>query len=289
VAAIALAVALLAGTAAGPTTATGAEVRKVTEKTIPFTESGAISIENQNGRITVEAWDRSDVRIQITRIARASDAQKAEEYLKQIRAEMEVTGSSIEIRSRFPKRNEKVGLFDVLSERVASFQIQYYLQVPVRTALALESTNGGIRVRGTRDGLKAETTNGNIELAGVTGTIATESTNGGIEVRNAAGSVAAATTNGGILIELKKLDAGGKVSAETTNGSVEVYLPGTVKANLEAETTNGRVSVTLPVTSKGPMTSKSVRGTMGGGGPDITLATTNGNIEVRRLEDRAPR
>jgi DUF4097 and DUF4098 domain-containing protein YvlB len=197
--------------------------------------------------------------------------------------------STIEIVSHYPKRQEKVGLFTVLAERVASFQIQYYLQVPAQTALDLESTNGGIRVRGTRDVLKAATTNGSIELTGVKGAIETESTNGGIEVRDAAGSLDASTTNGGIYIELTKLDPDGKVSAETTNGSVEVYLPASVRADLKAETTNGKVSVGIPVTSTGTMTSKTVRGTMGGGGTDISLATTNGNIDVRRLEDRASR
>lgn len=289
VAALALGTALVAGIAVGPTAAQAAEIRKVTEKTFPFAANGTITIENQNGRITIEAWNRSDVRIQITRIARASDAEKAEAYLKEIRADVEVREGAIDIRSRYPKRHEKVGIFDVLSERVASFQIQYYLQVPVQTALELENVNGGIRVRGTHDALRAETTNGNIELTGVTGAVQTESTNGGIEVRDGEGSVVAATTNGGIYIELEKLDPNGKVGAETTNGSVELYLPGSVRADLTAETTNGRVSVDLPVTSKGPMTSKSVRGTMGGGGPDITLATTNGNIEVRRLEERASR
>jgi hypothetical protein len=287
--ALALGAALAAGVGAQPSVARAEEVRKVTEKTFPFAPGGEITIDNQNGRITVEAWNRPEARIQITRIARASGRAKAEEYLRQIRADVQVSEGTIEIVSRYPKRSGKVGLFEVLSERVASFQIQYYLQVPVETALELESTNGGIRVRGTKGQVRAATTNGNIELNGVAGAIETESTNGGIEVRNAAGSLKAETTNGGIYIELTAKDPEGEVSAETTNGSIEVILPASIKADLAAETTNGRVSVAFAVTSSGTMTSKAVRGTIGGGGADISLATTNGNIDVRRLGDRAPR
>jgi len=275
--------------AAGPGTAGAEEVRKVTEKTFPFEPGGEISIDNQNGRITVEAWDRPQVRIQITRIARASDRRKAEEYLRQIRADVEVSPRSIEMVSRFPKRQGKVGFFEVIADRVASFQIQYYLQVPLKTSLRLESSNGGIQVRGTKGPVYAETTNGNIELNGVSGDIQTESTNGAIEVRNSAGTLSAETTNGGIYIELTAKDPEGAISAETTNGSVELLLPGSLRADLEAETTNGRVSVEFPVTSSGAMTSKAVRGTIGGGGPNIELATTNGNIDVRRAGARSSR
>jgi hypothetical protein len=34
------------------------------------------------------------------------------------------------------------------------------------------------------------------------------------------------------------------------------------------------------------MTSKSIRGTINGGGAKISIATTNGNVEVRRLGEK---
>ena len=72
----------------------------------------------------------------------------------------------------------------------------------------------------------------------------------------------------------------------TTNGNVEAYFPNELKATLEAETTNGRVTVSYPLTTEGVMSSKSVRGKINGGGSAISLSTTNGNVEVRRIGDR---
>ena len=279
----------LAGIAAAPAPAGAAEARKVTEKTFPFAAGGEVAIQNQNGRITIEAWTRPEVRVQVTRVARASDDAKAQDYLKQIRADVVVRKGKVEIVSRYPKRKETSGLFAVLVERVASFQTHYYLQVPVETALELETTNGLVRVRGTNGAVHATTTNGNIEVAGVSGEVETHSTNGGIEVRGASGSLTAETTNGAILAEVKALAREGAVSAETTNGSVQLFLPSAVKADLSAETTNGRVSVSFPVSGSEIMTTKSVRGTINGGGAEVSLSTTNGDIDVRRLGERQPR
>ena len=278
--------AALAGLAAAPAPVRAAEARKVAEKIFPFAPGGEVTIENQNGRITIEAWARPEVRLQVTRVARASNDAKAQAYLKQIRADVAIRKRKVEIVSRYPRRKETTGLFAILVERVASFQTHYYLQVPIETALELETTNGVVRVRGTKGGVHATTTNGNIEVAGVSGPVEAHSTNGGIEVRGASGSLTAETTNGAILAEVKAVDPDGTVSAETTNGNVQVFLPGSVRADLSAETTNGRVSVTFPVAASEVMTTKSVRGTINGGGAEVSLSTTNGDVDVRRLAER---
>jgi DUF4097 and DUF4098 domain-containing protein YvlB len=275
----------LVGGPAGPGSAQAAEVRRVTEKTLDFEPGGELAIENQNGRVTVEAWDQPKVRIQITRIARASDERKAEEYVRQIQAEVTVRSDRIEIKSHYPKRQESIGIWAVLVEKATSFQTHYYVQVPVRTNLDLESSNGDIRVRGTQGSLSAQSTNGGIEVSGANGEISTSTTNGGIEVTGSSGSLNAETTNGSIVVAIRTLEPKGAVKAETTNGNVEVYLPRDVKATLQAETTNGTVALSYPLTTSGIMTSRTVHGTIGGGGSTVSLATTNGKIRVGRLEE----
>jgi DUF4097 and DUF4098 domain-containing protein YvlB len=279
----------LAAFAAGPAPARASEARKVTERTFEFSPGGEVVIQNQNGRITIEAWTRPQVRVQVTRVARASGREAAESYLKQIRSEVEIRDGRIKIVSHYPKRKETTGFFALLVEHVASFQTHYYLQVPVETALDLSTSNGQVRVRGTRGGLEAGTTNGNIEITNVGGPVETHSTNGGIEVRGGSGSLSAETTNGGIEAEIRSLAPDGRISAQTTNGGVSIALPAGVKADLHAATTNGRVSVSFPVSGKEIMTTKVVRGTINGGGAEITLSTTNGDINVERLGGRRPR
>ena len=277
--------ALAAGLFAGAP-ADAAEVRRVTERVFAFEPGGKINIENRNGRLTVEAWSKPEVRIQITRSVRVGDAKKAEELLKDLKAEVEIRGGRIEIVSRFPKRQESIGIWEILGQKVASLQIHYYLQVPRETDLTLETTNGGIRVRGVRGEIEGTTTNGEIDVAQSEGEIHLATTNGGIQLRNISGEASARTTNGSVIAELGSVDPKGEVELATTNGNVEVYFPDDLKATLEAMTTNGRVTVSFPLTTEGVMTTKSVRGTIHGGGTPVSLSTTNGNIEVRRLGER---
>ncbi|MBI4364866.1 MAG: DUF4097 family beta strand repeat protein [Candidatus Latescibacteria bacterium] len=266
--------------------ADAADIKRVTERVVPFAVGGRLNLENKNGRITVEAWSQPEVRIQITRSVRAGSDAKAEELLKQLKVDVEVRGNRIDIISRFPKRQETIGLWDILGRKVASLQIHYYVQVPRDTDVTLETANGEVRVRGVAGELEASTTNGDVRVTQAEGRIDLTTTNGEIEIMGASGSAKARTTNGSVVAELRALGSRDAVELMTTNGNVEVYLPGDAKATMDAQTTNGRVSMTLPITMRGMVTSKVVRGTINGGGAAVTLATTNGNVEVRRLSER---
>lgn len=277
--ALAAAVIALAGAARVPW-AQAAEIRDVGERVFPFERGGEIVIDSQNGRIVVEAWDKPQVRIQITRTVRAGDADRANALMRDLRADVEVGATQIQIRSRFPKIRESVGIWDLLGRKVAALHIHYYLQVPTETSLAVETSNGEIRVRGIRGEVTGETVNGDVEISGPAAALEVKTTNGEIRLTGVGGSAVARTTNGGITARFVSVPSRGRVDLGTTNGSVVVSLPRGLKATLEAATTNGRVIVGYPLTAQGVISSKTVRGTIGGGGARIALRTTNGNIEV---------
>lgn len=264
------------------------EIRRSAERVIPFGSSGEIRLEGRNGRITVEAWSRPEVRLQITRNVRAESKSRAEELMKRLQSDVEIRGHRIRIVSRFPKLAERIGLWDLLGQRVASAQIHYSLQVPAETDLVLETTNGEVRVHGTNGRLDATTTNGGIRAGEIRGRLTLSTTNGEIQLSGISGTATAHTTNGSVTAELREVSPQGEVRLQTTNGNVEVFLEKDVKAALEAVTTNGRVRVEFPITTEGVVTSKAVRGTINGGGAVISLSTTNGNVNVRRLGDRRP-
>jgi DUF4097 and DUF4098 domain-containing protein YvlB len=268
--------------------ADAAEVRRVSERLVAFSPGGVVRIDDTNGRLTVEGWSRHDVRIQITRVVRAEDDAKAEELMKELQSDVEVRKNRIDVISRFPKRRETIGLWDILGRKVASLQIHYYVQVPNQTNLVLKTTNGEVRVRGVDGKLDATTTNGDMRIGNLKGEVTLGTTNGEIELTGISGEAVAQTTNGSVSAQLRGVASKGIVEIRTTNGNVTVYLPGDLKALLDATTTNGRVSIDFPVVRQGIGTSKSIRGTIHGGGATISLGTTNGNVEVRKLGERRP-
>lgn len=273
----------------GADVAPAATARKVAEKTFDFAPGGEIGIESRNGRIVIESWDRSEVRVQITRTVRAPDESRAQALLKELQADIEVTPGRLEIVSRYPKRRENVGFWDFLGQKVAAMDIHYYLQVPKSTAVALQTTNGEIRVRGTSRGVDASTTNGDIIVSGASGPIEVRTTNGAVRLLSVSGDVIGATTNGSVRAEIGALDVNDTVELQTTNGNVTVYLPAALKASVAATTTNGKVRSSFPLTLSGTMSTKSIRGTIGGGkGAALAFATTNGNVNVLKIGEREP-
>lgn len=270
--------------AAGADSAAAAQAKKVAEKVFEFAPNGTVSIESRNGRIVIEAWDRPQVRVQITRSVRAADDAQAQALLKELKADVELTPGRLEIISRYPKRRENVGLWDFLGRKVAAMDIHYYLQVPKATALTLETTNGEIRVRGTTRTVEASTTNGDIAVTGATGPIQVETTNGELQLLAVSGDVTGTTTNGSVKAEIGSLATNGSVELETTNGNVTVFLPASVRASVTASTTNGKVMSSFPLTLSGAMSSKSIQGTIGGGkGAALAFTTTNGNVQVLKI------
>ncbi|HET9950197.1 MAG TPA: DUF4097 family beta strand repeat-containing protein [Candidatus Eisenbacteria bacterium] len=265
------------------------QAKKVAEKTFPFEANGEVVIESRNGRIAIETWDRTDVRVQITRVVRAADDKHAEELLKGLQADVTVAPGKIHIVSRYPKRRENVGLWDFLGGKIAAMDIHYYLQVPKSTALRLETSNGEIQISGATRSVEASTTNGDVKIMGGSGSIDAETTNGELEIQGVSGDVSGRTTNGSVRAEIRSLGEKGSVELETTNGNVTVSLPAAIQATVSAATTNGKVTSSFPLTMSGAMSSKSIQGTIGGGdakGAALSFATTNGNIEILKIGER---
>jgi hypothetical protein len=281
---VAACVALAGACLAPPRVASAAQLKQVTERVFPLEAGGEVRVDSQNGRISVEAWNRSEVRIQITREVRSGSDEQAADLMKQLRADVEVGKDHIAIKSVYPKRVQNVGIWDVLGQRVGAVNIHYYLQVPRETELDLRTSNGEVRVRGTTGDVTAATTNGGIDVSGVTGALDVRTTNGEIQLSGIDGSASGGTTNGTVEAELDRLAAGGEVDLSTTNGDVTVALPANLAATLDATTTNGRVRVAFRVTTQGDISSKRIRGTIGGGGIPISLRTTNGNIEISKAK-----
>ncbi len=57
-------------------------------------------------------------------------------------------------------------------------------------------------------------------------------------------------------------------------------MPTDLKANLDIGTSNGGVRFDLPVTAQDYAGKSHVRGTVNGGGPEVTVHTSNGGIHI---------
>ncbi len=224
------------------------------KKTYQLAPGGQVEVVNMNGSIQVEPSDGNTVEVTAEKIARGMNDEAAKETLKNIEIREEVTPDRVRLQTAIPSGG---GNF---SHR----EVNYRLTVPRQASVRLRTSNGTVRAAGIRGDARLETTNGSIHATGL------------------GGSIEGGTTNGSVTIEVDSLGKDG-IRLETTNGSIALTMPSAAKADIAARCVNGSVRATnLNVVSQGSgeTSRRRLEGPVNGGGPKITLETTNGSVRL---------
>jgi DUF4097 and DUF4098 domain-containing protein YvlB len=227
------------------------QVCEVRETTIEKAWETIVVDGGTNGGISVEGWDKKEIRVRAKVKAWDRDEDDARETLDQI--EIKTDGHTIEAEGPRLKGNHR------------GWAVSFELMVPRKSNLDLSTLNGGVSIED------------------VDGEIDAEAVNGGLKLAQLAGDVDVHTTNGGVSVELDGDRWQGRgLDATTTNGAVKVWIPEDYNADLETGTVNGSIDFDFPVTVQGKI-SKRIRTTLGDGGPKIRVVTTNGGVKLKRL------
>ncbi|HKW57678.1 MAG TPA: DUF4097 family beta strand repeat-containing protein [Candidatus Acidoferrum sp.] len=232
----------LSALCAGPSLA----VSKNFTHTYPLVPGGSFELQNVNGPVEVQGWDRNEVEIRAVKIAKENLTD-----LDRVSIDVDARPADVSVVTRYPQ-NEGVEV-----------SVEYAVRVP-----------HGARI------LHIGTVNGTLKVAGVEDIEDLHTVNGNIEVYEGAGSVHARTTNGNVHLELLRFQEDKGMAAETTNGSVLLALPMDTQANLEARSMNGSFYSELPLSLESSLLPREMRGRYGKGGAPIKLNTVNGGIQV---------
>ena len=278
----------------GALAASGAKAEDF-ERTVPAKPGGTLRIELSTGSIDVETHDLSEVEIDARTSGWASRAIHFE--LERDDDELHLTGSRsswlpafgpgrVKVRARIP------ALFSVdLHTSGGHIDVQEVTgQVEASTSggdielnqisgeIEAETSGGSIKAREILGDLAAKTSGGSIHLSEVTGTVEVETSGGSIRIRDVDGSVEAETSGGAISVRFTGAPAG---EIQTSGGSIEVQFPPGKGVDLEAETSGGRVTIDEEFNISGRIERSQVEAELDGGGADLSLESSGGNIRVR--------
>lgn len=141
--------------------------------------------------------------------------------------------------------------------------VHFTVRMPASLKLAAVNVNGDITTKGKLGEIRATTVNGTVSIA-------------------SASFAEATSVNGGINIALTQpLTRPLKLS--TVNGAIKLSTPSTLNAELSASTVNGDIQSDYPITVTGKFGPRSVKATLGSGGPALNLSTVNGGIHLSRI------
>ena len=161
--------------------------------------------------------------------------------------------------------------------------------------IALETSGGSIKANDLIGKIKLTTSGGSLQLYNLTGEVIAHTSGGSIKGSDLEGTIATGTSGGSI--KLDKVD--GSLKASTSAGSIEVTMK-SISRHLVLATSSGSVRVNMPLDmganlnltgSKvsiplqnftGQAEKNAVIGKINGGGVEIKLSASSGNVYVNQ-------
>lgn len=221
-------------------------ISKDFNQSYPLQPGGTFEVQNVNGTVDVQGWDRNEVEVHAVKTAKQREAD-----LERVTIDVDARPDSVSITTRYPQ-NEGVEV-----------AVEYTIHVP-----------HGARVE------HIGTVNGTLRISGLENVEDLHTVNGNIEVFEAGGNIHAHTTNGNVHLELAHAPDKAGATAETTNGSLVVAVPSDVQAEVEARCLNGNFYSELPITMESTQRPREMHGKLGHGGAPLRLRTVNGGIRL---------
>lgn len=217
-------------------------------------------VTTENGSVIVEPDGGADVRIE------AEVSARNEERL----ADVEVTAQQgtdrvLRVTATFP------------GGRQSSEGCSYIVRMPAVAGVTVRTSNGSVKVNGSRGTASLSTSNGRVELTDHVGPAEVRSSNGSLSVKGELAAIKAHTSNGRITVR----GAAGPVDLESSNGSIDLGLGDDFAGPVEVATSNGRIRCYR----NAGVTERWLSGRSGrvsfGEGPGSRAVTSNGSITIR--------
>jgi Putative adhesin len=250
------------------------------DKTLPLKAGAKVELQNVNGVVTFEAWDRAEVRIEAEKWAESKRSDVAKKALGQVRIQVSQTPGGVKIQTKMPEDDE--GLMDWLLGKEVNTGADYRVFVPRQAVISASNVNGDLTLRGTRSGARLVNVNGGIAVNGVQGNVSVETINGLIALTGLDGGVKATTVNGGI--DAKLSDVAEDLWFETVNGAVSLRLPAGSRMTLDASMAHGVVESDFAVEGSGGAKKRNfLKGDVNGGGSTVVVRSVNGVIQISEV------
>ena len=227
------------------------------EQTYPLNANGRVSISNVNGSISVETWDRNEVKLAYVKTA---DTRETLDYIQ------------VKINARqdyFSVETDYEGTRNRVNKNFRRLDVEYRLTVPRGAVLnEIETVNGSVSIANAENSTKASAVNGQVRAT------------------NLRGTANLSTVNGSVVADFDQLQTGSRISLNTVNGTVDLMMPSDANATIKADTVNGKITndFGLPV-RKGEYVGSDLYGKIGSGDIQIRLNSVNGGLSIKRKND----
>jgi hypothetical protein len=178
------------------------------------------------------------------------------------------------------------------------------IEVPVGTAVNVNTIDGDIGVHATRGPVELSTVGGDITIDHTEGLAKITTVSGDVRGEHLDDTLTLQTTNGDVVIRhstLRRFNVhslngdfmietslthGEHYFAKTTNGDIQLWIPHDTGATVQMRSTNGDFHSDLPTEVINP-SRRHWQGRINGGGANIELETLNGDVQIKARDMEA--
>jgi len=249
-----------------------AKITRTVEKTFTVQPGGDLKVQTSGGDIQVLTGTDNEVKVTARQRINADSEEKADELLKNLELTIEQQANNITAKAKYGK---PAGWHWGSTPVTVSFTVVVpkHYNVDLNTSggdIGLESISGQARLRTS---IHVDRAGGEAEL----------STSGGdIVIDSVRGRLSASTSGGDIRASIEG-SLKGSCALSTSGGNVTVSVEKSAAFDLKSRTSGGNVDadgLTIAI-EKGGLRKSSLSGKVNGGGPELSLGTSGGDIRIR--------
>jgi len=250
---------------------------KTRSDTVDLAPTGNVEIDNRTGSIRVTTWARSQVGYKATLAPSAEDSVVTTTFDIDHSAEALSFGHEHSWSIRIP------GLLtispDGTSEPVGSF----WIVMPETAHLEIDDYESTVEVSGVQGNVNIDTYSGTVTAEEVGGNVRIETHSGAAQASGLRGRTEFETHSGRVTAAFEEFPE--PSSAETHSGALRFYLPADTGFELETDADSSEVAIDEAF---GRPSRDDDRWAFNGGGPDLSVETFSGPVEVRPLDAYLP-
>jgi len=168
------------------------EKGKSYSKSYPIDGNDKIKLSNQYGKITVNTWDRHEVKVDVQIKAEAEDDETAQKLLDGVQIRDSKSGDIVSFRTSIePNNNGSWKIWNWGNRKNHKLEINYAVYMPAKTDLNVEDSYGGIELPDLDGKVKIRSSYGSVQAQNLS--------NPADEIEGSYGSLKAGSFNGGRL------------------------------------------------------------------------------------------
>jgi hypothetical protein len=228
-------------------------------------ENTLLKISNINGKIEINSWTGDTVKLDAV-----ISSHIGKNELENIEIDVNENNNIIDIETKY--------LGDGLVEVTTNMNLEIPNFVTVDT---IATSNGDVHISNVIGNISADSSNGDLKIENVDGYISASTSNGKIEIKDTTGIKNIDSSNGDIYTEI--FDFQENITIHSSNGEINVYINPSLNANLSMTTSNGDVSISDLSLDLDISEEDHKSGILGIGGYSIIISTSNGDINLFKL------